>query len=814
MRVLKFGGSSVKDAESINKVVAIVKKALKKDKTIVTVSALGGTTDSLIDIVNSAASHKPAYKDKISALEKRHIDTAKDLLGAAQQKATIKEINNKFKELASICEGVYLLQELSPRTLDSVVSYGELLSSLIISAKFTAAKVSNKWVDSREVIRTNSDFGAAIVDNRNTTKAVKAFVKTNKSKLAIMPGFIAANEKGITTTLGRGGSDYTAALVAAAVGAKELEIWTDVSGMMTADPRLVANVKVISTISYQEAMELSHFGAKVIYPPTIQPVMDKNIPIRIKNTFSPEDEGTQIVKDAKGANNNVRGISTIGKITLLSIEGSGMVGVPGISKRVFGTLSSKNVNIVLITQASSEHSICVAIDDKNAAKAKAALDEEFAYELSIHKINPTIVEKGLSIIAVVGENMKNHTGISGKMFKALGRNGVNIRAIAQGSSEKNISTVIKTEDVKKAVNVIHEDFFETAYKQVNLFIAGCGNVGSKLIEQLHTQASSILDNQNIELRVIGIANSKRVLIDEHGINLNNWQAKLKKAKLMNTQEYVDFIISKNVRNSVFVDITAHEVTANVYGDLLKKSVSVVACNKIACSSDYSKYKQLQDYAREFNAGFLYETNVGAALPVIGTLKDVVSSGDKVTRIEAVLSGTLNYVFNEYDTTKSFAEVVKIAQDEGYTEPDPRLDLGGTDVMRKILILARDAGHKLELKDIKNNTFMPAACMKGSVADFYKATAKHEGHFKKLYDDAAKKDCILKVVATLKNGKASVGLEHIDKKHDMYHLYGKDNIVLFYTNRYSEQPLVVKGAGAGADVTASGIFADIMRAARG
>jgi bifunctional aspartokinase / homoserine dehydrogenase 1 len=812
MRVLKFGGTSVSNAENLNKVVAIVKKSLASDKLIIVVSALGGTTDALIDTVKAASVRDESFRDSLKNIEKRHLQTVKELMPVDQQSATLSLVKKQFNEIENICDGIYLLQELSPRTLDNVVSYGELLSSLILSAKFNSLKMAHEWIDSRDVIRTNSNFGNANIDFDFTNKTIKKRINEGGKKLYLMPGFIASDTNKVTTTLGRGGSDYTAAVAAAAVSAKALEIWTDVSGMMTADPRLVNNARVIPNISYSEAMELSHFGAKVIYPPTIQPVMVKNIPVIIKNTFSPNDEGTLIQRKANENKNSIRGITSIGKITLLSLEGSGMVGVPGISKRFFGALSKDSINVILITQASSEYSICVAIDDVNSKKAKAAIDLEFENEINSKKIEPAIVENDLSIIAVVGENMKNHTGISGKMFSALGRNGINIRAIAQGSSEKNISTVIRTSDVKKAVNVLHEDFFETVQKQINLFIAGCGNVGSKLLEQLNKQLPGIEKKNNLQIRVVGIANSKKMLLNDDGINLSTWKDSIQKGLSMSIQKYADYIIEKNLRNSVFVDITANEDVSKIYGALLQKSISVVACNKIACSSSYKYYQQLKDYAHEFNAKFLFETNVGAALPIIGTLNDFIRSGDGVTKIEAVLSGTLNFVFNNYDGVTPFAEVVKKAQEEGYTEPDPRLDLSGKDVMRKILILAREAGFKMEMDDIKNNTFMPESCMKGSVADFYKELAKQENHFKELFNKAAKEGCKLKFVATLKNGKASVGLQHINKEHDLYHLYGKDNIVLFYTNRYVQQPLVIKGAGAGADVTASGIFADIMRAA--
>lgn len=813
MQVLKFGGTSVANGDNINKTVAIVKQALQKDKTIVVVSALGGTTDMLIDAVKQAAARNEDYREKLKSIETRHLQAVRELIPVEQQGATLSLVKKKCNELESICEGAFLLQEATNRTIDNIVSYGELLSSLIISARLQALQITHQWVDSRELIRTNSNHGNATVDKEYTFTTVKNYINQNNNTLYLLPGFIASDANGVTTTLGRGGSDYTAAIVAAAVDAKVLEIWTDVSGMMTADPRLVPNAKIISNISYLEAMELSHFGAKVIYPPTIQPVMNKGIATWIKNTFAPDDYGTLIERKAESNTNSVSGISSIGKITLLNLEGTGMAGVPGISKRLFEALSNEKINVILITQASSEFSICVGIDESNAKKAKEAVDAEFANEIAINKVDPTTIESDLSIIALVGENMKNHTGISGKMFGALGRNGINIRAIAQGSSEKNISTVIRTADVKKAVNVLHEEFFETVHKELNLFIAGAGNVGGILIEQLKQQLDFIDSQLHLNIRVIGIANSKQVLLNENGINLSNWKEQLKAAPAMNLEGYTDFIISKNLRNSVFIDITASEQTSACYAELLKRSISVVACNKIACSSDYKNYKSLKDLAKEFNASFLFETNVGAGLPVIGTLNDLVRSGDKVNKMEAVLSGTLNFVFNNYDGTAPFAAVVKQAQDEGYTEPDPRLDLSGKDVMRKILILSREAGHKMELDDIQNNSFLPESCMNGSVSDFYKELEKHEAHFKNLYQQAANEGKKLKFVARLENGKASVGLQHISKEQDLYHLYGKDNVVLFYTNRYVNQPLVIKGAGAGADVTASGIFADIIRAAR-
>ncbi|MCC6307097.1 MAG: bifunctional aspartate kinase/homoserine dehydrogenase I, partial [Chitinophagaceae bacterium] len=717
-----------------------------------------------------------------------------------------------------ICNGILLLQELTARTNDRMASYGEWLSSQIIAAAFQAKGFQAFWVDTRELIITDSNYTTAGVDFSVTNQKITEYFHARKDNLFILPGFIAKDSSGITTTLGRGGSDYTAAILAAALDASVLQIWTDVSGMMTADPRLTTHAKIIPQISYQEAMELSHFGAKVIYPPTLQPVMVKNIPVYIKNTFSQDDAGTRIhngeVKATTDKDNSlVSGISSISNITLISLEGSGMIGIPGFSKRLFEALSNEKINVILITQSSSEHSICVAVDSNAAHRAKRAVDAMFANEIALQKVAPLIIETNLSIVALVGEQMKNHTGISGRMFHALGKNGVNIRAIAQGSSEKNISAVIAAADVKKAINVLHEEFFETGYKQVNLFIAGTGNVGTKLIEQLLQQSSYLQNQMHLQIRVAGVSNSRKMLMNEDGIDLSNWKTLLDNGENADVNLFASEIIKRNLRNSILVDITANDAVAEIYESLLRKSISVVACNKIAASSSFEKYATLKEVAREFNSQFLFETNVGAGLPVIATLNDLVRSGDRVHRIQAVLSGTLNFVFNNYDGTKKFADIVKQAQDEGYTEPDPRLDLGGTDVMRKILILAREAGQRIEMNEVVNHSFMPEKCMQGTVADFYKEMGKAEAHFKQLLIEANQKQCKLKFVASYHNGKASVGLQHIEAKHDLYHLYGKDNVVLFYTDRYKEQPLVVKGAGAGAEVTAAGVFADIIRASK-
>ncbi|MBH2003637.1 MAG: bifunctional aspartate kinase/homoserine dehydrogenase I [Sphingobacteriia bacterium] len=812
MQVLKFGGSSVANAENINRVVAIVLRAIEKSPVVLVVSALGGVTDQLILTGALAANGNEDYKQQIRVLETKHLDAVRSLLPIQEQSATLSWVKQQLNELESLCDGIFLLGELSPRIKDRLVSYGELLSSYIISARLQSMQVKQQWVDSRRLITTNDQYGNAAVNFTKTEAAIRDYFRKNVCQLYVAPGFIAANEQKHTTTLGRGGSDYTGAIYAAALGTETLEIWTDVSGMMTADPRLVQHPKHIERISYQEAMELSHFGAKIIYPPTIQPVMKKNIPVWIKNTFDPAAAGTIIEQKVISDNEIIRGISSINSISLLSLEGSGMIGIPGFSKRLFETLAARNINVILITQSSSEHSICVGISESDCAVAQQSIDQAFAYEIETGKVEPVKVENELSIVALVGEQMKSHPGISGKMFGVLGKNGINVRAIAQGSSEKNISAVLSANDVKKAINVLHEIFFETTYKQLNVFIAGAGNVGGKLIGQIAQQVNYLKEHLRLQIQVVGIANSKKMLLNDAGIDLLNWKEQLLQGEDANIHSFVQVIAERNLRNSVFVDVTANAEVAGVYNELLQKSISVVACNKIACSSSYANYKHLKSLAREYNASFLFETNVGAGLPVIGTLNDLLRSGDKVNKIQAVLSGTLNYVFNYYDGTVPFAQIVRRAQDEGYTEPDPRLDLGGTDVMRKIMILAREAGEKIEMEDITNEYFLPASCFEGSVADFYAEMEKQEPHFKQLYNAAKEKQCKLKFVAVYDEGKAKVGLQHIPADSDFYHLYGKDNLVLFYTDRYPEQPLVIKGAGAGADVTASGVFADIIRVA--
>ncbi len=813
MKVLKFGGSSVGTGERISRVASLVKAAAETDRIAVVLSAMQGTTDRLIEAGRLAEAGDDGFLEKIHEIE---LQTETAVSSAFTDYVPVELsvfIEHAIDEVESICEGVRRVGELSGRTLDRILSFGELVSSRVLFERLAIDGVSVEWADSRDLIRTDKRYGSATVDSSRTYTHIKERIESSDSRIFILPGFIGSAPDGSTTTLGRGGSDYTAALVAAAVDADLLEIWTDVSGMMSADPRYVRNVRQIPSINYLEAMELSHFGAKVIYPPTIQPVMAKGIPLRIKNTFEPEAPGTLIEAVSGDRTDIIRGISSIDGIAVLSLEGSGMVGVPGFSRRLFEALSRAGINVILITQSSSEHSICVAVEERFSGLAKEVVDAEFENEIGVGKIEPLRVEKGFSILAIVGDNMKEHTGVSGRMFMTLGHNGINIHAIAQGSSERNISAVISTADVRKAVNSLHEEFFSDGRKQVNVFIAGVGTVGGRLIEQIRQQAENLSETLRINIRVVGIARSGRGLINEEGIDLNSLSLSIDVSPAMSISEFADAMIELNLRNSVFVDVTASEDVVEVYSRLLAKSISVVACNKIACSSSYARYRELRSLAAEYNANFLFETNVGAGLPVINTLNDLIRSGDRVQRIEAVLSGTLNFVFNNYDGSEPFAEVVRRAQAEGYTEPDPRLDLSGLDVGRKILILAREAGYPIEMEDVAIEGFLPESCLSGSVEDFYAEMFRQEDVFKRLLDSATSEGKILKFIATLDSGKASIGLRSIGPEHDFARLSGKDNAVLFFTSRYSEQPLVVKGAGAGADVTAAGVFADIIRAAR-
>ncbi|MBY0487686.1 MAG: bifunctional aspartate kinase/homoserine dehydrogenase I [Flavobacteriaceae bacterium] len=811
MIVLKFGGTSVANAQNIQLAINIVTEKSKKEKLAVVVSALSGVTDMLLNASQKAASKDENYKNNIEEIKQKHFETISLLIDSNNQNQLLIKINSQINQLQTLLDGCFLLGELSPRTSDAIASFGELLSSQIIATALQQTIPNSNFKDSRELIKTNSNFGKAVVNFEVTNSLIADYFTSNKSQVVILPGFIASSKDGNTTTLGRGGSDYTAAIIANGVNADSLEIWTDVNGMFTANPKIVKQAQPIESISYQEAMELSHFGAKVLYPPTIQPVLKAAIPIWIKNTFEPEAYGTLISNNPDANANPIKGITHIDNIALLTLEGSGMIGVAGSSKRLFEVLSQENINVIFITQASSEHSICIGIQNQDAERARKAINKTFELEIAQNKIDNCIVEKDLCIVALVGENMKNHQGLSGKMFSTLGKNNVNIRAIAQGASERNISVVINEKDVKKALNTLHERFFEDNTKQLNLFVMGVGNVGEKFVDQINQQKKFLKENLKINVRVIAMSNSRKMVFDEEGLSLKDWKNLLENGETANVSEFISKAKELNLRNSIFVDITANGGIASIYDQFLKQNIAVVTCNKIACSSQYDNYKNLKNLSRKYNAPFLFETNVGAGLPIIDTLKHLIASGDKVNKINAVLSGSLNFIFNNFSDSYNFHDVVKEAGLQGFTEPDPKIDLSGVDVARKILILIRESGYEMEMESIENNCFLPQECMETTNnEDFFKSLTKHSSHFENLLSEAKAKECRIKFVASFDNGKASVGLQFIPKESPFYNLEGKDNIVEFYTDRYIDQPLIIKGAGAGAAVTASGIFADVIR----
>ena len=811
MKVIKFGGTSVATSKSLKNVFSIIEN--EKENTIVVVSALGGITDLLHDFISSKGNSSVDY---LKEIEERHLEIIHGLSKVENQSSLLSFLKQQLNELETILEAVSTIDEITKKTISKVLSFGEILSSKIIFELLNQRGNDISYLDSREIIFTKYHNNNEIIDEEKTGISISNNIELIDSKLIIMPGFIATDSNNEISNLGRGGSDYTASVMANYTNSDALEIWTDVSGVFSANPKIVKNSKAIESLSYKEAMELSFFGAKVIYFPTLQPLIEKSIPAYIKNTFDKDAIGTCISN--KGENNEestIKGISHIEKISLINFEGSGMVGVPGFSKRFFGALSERGINVIMITQASSEFSICVAVKESDANNAKISIDKEFEYEISQRKINECQIENSLSNIAIVGDKMKSKKGVSGKLFSTLGNNNINIRAIAQGASERNISIIIDEKDNTKALNSLHEAFFENNCKNLHLFITGVGNVGSNLIRQISDQKKSLEESLGLKMKVMALSNSKKMLLSDTEIDLTDWKSKLDSSNIKSDNDkFLDFSIKQNLRNSLFIDNTANsDITVN-YNKYLKNGIGIVTCNKIACSSELEKYLDLKSLSRTHNAPFLYETNVGAALPIINTLNNLINSGDQITKIEAVLSGTLNYIFNTFNKENSFYEVVKKAVDLGYTEPDPKIDLCGIDVSRKILILARESGKKIEFSDVQNISFLPDESINTeSKEEFLESIKNNNDHFNKMLDKALKNKSRLKYVASLIDGKASVSLKEINENHPFYNLQGSDNITVFHTDRYKESPLVVKGAGAGGEFTASGVFADIIKASK-
>ena len=811
MKVLKFGGTSVADSKSISKVISILKS--NDDNLIIIVSAFSGITNLLQKCLNLKGK---STEGVIKEIENRHLEVIENLSSLNGQSSLKSFLKEKLNELEEILDAISTIDEVTQKTVSKVLTLGEILSSKIIFEILKQKSFDISIVDSKEIIYTKTFNNNEVLDNDKSSINIKNRLDLIKSKLIIAPGYICSNEKNEISNLGRGGSDYSAAIFAKYSNAKSLEIWTDVSGVYSANPKIVKKALPIEFLSYKEAMELSFFGAKVIYFPTLQPLIEDNIPVYIKNTFEAEANGTCISNSTKLDDDEiVKGISHIENISILNFEGSGMVGVPGFSKRFFESLSTHQINVVMITQASSEFSICIAINSDDASIAKKVIDKEFEFEISQNRINESHIETGLANIAIVGDKMKSKKGISGKLFNALGQNNINIRAIAQGASERNISIIIDENNTKKALNSLHETFFEDNLKDIHLFITGVGNVGGFLIDQIKNQKNYIAKNLKLNLKVIGISNSRKMIISNAEVNLDNWKKQLDDSEIIaDSNIFQEKILELNLRNSLFIDNTASDLIPNTYKKYLKSGIGIITCNKIANSDIFSNYEELKSLSRDNNAPFLYETNVGAALPVISTLNNLINSGDKIIKIEAVLSGTLNYIFNNFQENDTFHEIVSKAVDLGYTEPDPKIDLCGVDVSRKILILARESGYKLEFDDISKNHFLPnESIITESKQDFLLSLKKNKEHFNTILNNAKMKDSRLKFVAKLDNGKASVGLEAVKNDHPFYNLVGSDNITVFYTERYKDSPLVVKGAGAGGEFTASGVFADIIKASQ-
>ncbi len=814
MKVLKFGGSCLRSANDIKNIKNIINEEAKTSPLVVVLSAFQEITNQLEICGISALNPSSGFKPGLNDIENFHLSLAKELFPVAGQSEIIARIKVMINEIEDICTGISFLKEFTPKTKDSLIQYGELLSSAIIS-EYLSLDLSNiAYTDARLILVSDENFGKANPDLKLSFKKIRKYLK-DSDKTHIIPGFIASTNNGTASTLGREGSDYTAAIIASALKAKRFEKWTNVDGIMTADPKLVKNASPVKKLSYNEAMELAHFGAKVIYPPTLHTVFENRIPVIIRNAFKPENQGTKIHAGLNDKRPTVIGLSNIPQIALLTLYGSGMIGIPGISQRLFGALAEKKVNIVFITQASSEHSITIGINQSELKPAKKAISEEFSMEMEVGKIHEPEVEQDQSIIAIVGDRMKKSTGLAGKAFSTLGKNGVNIRSIAQGSSERNISMVVHKNDLKKAMNVLHERFFLSGTKQLHLFLIGTGNVGSALLQQIDEQKEYLKQQHSIILNLTGAANSKKMLFKKEGISIHSWKHDLdKNGEKMNPSDFLKKAISLNLRNSIFIDETASERIIPLYQLFLKSSFNVVTSNKIAASSAYDRYRKLIETARAKNVKFLYETNVGAGLPLIKTIHDLINSGDKITGFQAVLSGSLNFILNSFNEKLPFSKTVQKAVEEGFTEPDPRIDLSGTDVKRKLLILARECGYQLEMENIESLPFVPESCFSSTKEAFIEKLSKQDAYFENIRKTAVQSKKRLRYVADFKPGKATVGLQNVNETHPFYVLDGKDNILLLYTQRYEEQPMVIKGAGAGAEVTASGVFADIMRIAIG